>query len=62
MLLPQPEVTYNALFRGSYMFPRQDGVLLGGTEQRGDWSLTPDLAAEARIMRDQRLLNASLRY
>ena len=61
VLLPQPEVTYNALFRGSYMFPRQDGVLLGGTEQKGDWSLSPDLAAEARIMRDQQTLNSYLR-
>jgi glycine/D-amino acid oxidase-like deaminating enzyme len=61
VLLPQPEVTYNALYRGSYMFPRQDGVLLGGTEQRGDRSLAPDLAAEARIMRDQLALYAHLR-
>ncbi len=61
VLLPQPEVTYNALFRGSYMFPRRDGILLGGTEQRGDWSLAPDLAAEARILCDQRALYAALR-
>src|SRR4051794_21866375 len=61
VLLPQPEVTYNALSRGSYMFHRQDGVLLGGTEQRGEWSLAPDLAAEARILTDQRALYAHLR-
>ena len=61
VLLPQPEVTYNALFRGSYMFPRQDGVLLGGTEQRGNWSLAPDLAAEAQILANQRALYAHLR-
>ena len=62
VLLPQPEVTYNALFEGSYMFPRQDGVLLGGTEQRGVWTLTPDLAAEAGILAAQRRLSAHLRH
>ncbi len=61
VLLPQPEVTYNALFEGSYMFPRRDGVLLGGTEQRGDWTLAPDLVAEARILAAQRNLYAHLR-
>jgi len=61
VLLPQPEVTYNALYRGTYMFPRADGILLGGTEQRDDRTLTPDLQAEARIMADQRALYAHLR-
>lgn len=61
VLLPQPEITYNALYRGSYMFPRRDGVLLGGTEQRGDWSMSPDLGAEARILADQHALYAGLR-
>ena len=61
VLLPQPEVTYNALYRGTYMFPRADGILLGGTEQRGDRAPTPDLQAEARIMADQRLLFDRLR-
>jgi glycine/D-amino acid oxidase-like deaminating enzyme len=61
VLLPQPDVTYNAIGDGIYMFPRQDGILLGGTEQRGDWSLTPDLAAEAHIMAAQRALFAALR-
>ena len=34
VLLPQPEVTYNMIGDGIYAFPRHDGVLLGGTEQR----------------------------
>ena len=62
VLLPQPEVTYNALFEGSYMFPRKDGVLLGGTEQRGVWTLAPDMAAEARILASHRRLYARLHH
>ena len=30
-LLPQPEVDYIVIAGGLYMFPRQDGILLGGT-------------------------------
>jgi len=43
-LLPQPEVTYAALFEDIYMFSRHDGILLGGTHQAGDWSLEVDPA------------------
>jgi len=50
-LLPQPEVEYATLPPGGlYMFPRRDGVLLGGTHERGNWDLTPDPDAEARIL------------
>lgn len=38
-LLPQPEVEYSVVYSGLYMFSRQDGVLLGGTHDEGDWSL-----------------------
>ena len=30
ILFPQPEVDYIAIYRGLYMFPRSDGILLGG--------------------------------
>jgi glycine/D-amino acid oxidase-like deaminating enzyme len=40
VLLPQPEIDYCYLSSG-YMFPRRDGVILGGTWDHGDWSLTP---------------------
>jgi D-amino-acid oxidase len=40
VLLPQPEIDYCYLSRG-YMFPRRDGVILGGTWDHDDWSLTP---------------------
>jgi len=49
-LLPQPEVNYIALSGDLYMFPRRDGIVLGGTHVRGDWSLEPDLAAKSRVL------------
>ncbi len=50
VLLPQPEVDYNVLKDGWYMFPRADGIMLGGTFEHGNWSLDPDPAATARIL------------
>jgi glycine/D-amino acid oxidase-like deaminating enzyme len=41
ILLPQPEVDYCYLSNG-YMFPRRDGIVLGGTWDHDDWSLKPD--------------------
>lgn len=35
-----------------YMFPHGDTVLLGGTEQSGDWNLDPDPAITRRILAD----------
>lgn len=56
VLLPQPEVDYGVISEALYMFPRQDGILLGGTAQRGDWSLEPDAAAKDRILSGHRQL------
>mgnify|MGYP001199999188 CR=1 FL=1 len=33
-----------------YMFPHGDTMLLGGTEQRGDWNLDPDPEISRRIL------------
>ena len=49
-LLPQPEVDYCTLADELYMFPRSDGILLGGTHEEGVWSLQPNLEAKQRIM------------
>jgi D-amino-acid oxidase len=50
-LLPQPEVQYATLPPdGLYMFPRRDGILLGGTHEMGNWDLEPNREAEARIV------------
>jgi glycine/D-amino acid oxidase-like deaminating enzyme len=49
-LLPQPEVNYIVLAGDLYMFPRRDGIVLGGTHVRGDWSLEPDLVAKNNVL------------
>lgn len=41
VLLPQPEIDYCYLSSG-YMFPRSDGIILGGTWDHDNWSLAPD--------------------
>lgn len=50
VLLPQAGIDYLVIYRGIYMFPRTDGVLLGGTFERNDWTLTPNPAESARIL------------
>jgi glycine/D-amino acid oxidase-like deaminating enzyme len=49
-LLPQPEVQYATLAGDLYMFPRSDGILLGGTHEKGVWSLAPNLRSKAEIL------------
>ena len=50
VLRPQPEVRYSASGDWGYMFARPDGILLGGTFERGEWDATPDPADIARIV------------
>lgn len=51
ILLPQPEVDYLLLTDAFYyMFPRADGIVLGGTFERNEWSLEPDPATTTRIV------------
>jgi len=50
VLLPQPEVDYAIVTQGLYMFPRKDGIMLGGTFERGVETLTPNPEAEERIL------------
>lgn len=50
-LLPQPEIAYMTLGgSGTYMFPRKDGILLGGSFERGKSNLDPDPAITERIL------------
>lgn len=59
VLLPQPEVRYAFTGEAGYMFPRADGILLGGTFERGVWDATPQPARIARIIAShQRLFSA----
>ena len=59
-VLPQPEVDYIALYGDLYMMPREDGILLGGTHERGNWSLEPDMEAFERIVAGHRKLFAGM--
>ena len=55
-LIPQPEINYNLISSPFYMFGRPDGVLLGGTHEPDQWSLTPDPAVTQRILAGHREL------
>ncbi len=51
VLLPQPEVDYAWINdEDLYMFPRRDGILLGGSHEPGVESLEPNPVAERRIL------------
>ncbi|HEX2802562.1 MAG TPA: FAD-dependent oxidoreductase [Sphingomicrobium sp.] len=54
ILLPQPEVNYAASGRWGYMFPRADGILLGGTFELDEWSTDTQPEAIARIVEAHR--------
>ncbi len=51
-VLPQAEVNYITITDGTYMFPRSDGILLGGTFEYNNWDLTPDADVTNRILRE----------
>ncbi len=62
VLRPQPDIDYLTVgggrfsTRGSqYMFPRTDGIMLGGTFERGVATLEPDPAETERIVRNHRM-------
>jgi glycine/D-amino acid oxidase-like deaminating enzyme len=50
ILLPQPEVQYAFAGRDGYMFPRPDGILLGGTFELDEWGTEPEPETIARIL------------
>lgn len=54
VLLPQPEVNYITLAGGSYMFPRSDGIVLGGSQERDEWSPEPTPEVVERILEGNR--------
>jgi glycine/D-amino acid oxidase-like deaminating enzyme len=61
-LLPQPEVQYMTVGPDNiYMFPRRDGILLGGTHERDDWNLEPDASTIARVLRENGAVFAGMR-
>ena len=60
-LLPQPEVDYITIRGGLYMFPRRDGILLGGTFDHGVWSLDVDEAVRQRMVAGHRTFFEGMR-
>ena len=61
VLLPQAGVDYAVVTEDLYMFPRSDGIVLGGTHERGVETLEPDLEAEKRILAGQRAIFEGMR-
>jgi len=50
ILLPQPEIRYALSGGPGYMFPRTDGIILGGTAERDVFNPNPDPAAITRLI------------
>jgi glycine/D-amino acid oxidase-like deaminating enzyme len=50
ILLPQPEIDYCYLSEAGYMFPRHDGIILGGTWDHDNWSLEPNPQQATEIL------------
>jgi D-amino-acid oxidase len=61
ILEPQPEVRYAFTGGPGYMFPRPDGIILGGTFELDEWDATPQPAAIARIIASHKRFFAGLR-
>ena len=64
VLVPQPEVEYSTMGgvpnrnAGGFihMMPRSDGIVLGGTSERGEWSLEPNEDARRRVIEEHQAL------
>lgn len=50
VLLPQAEIDYCYLYGAIYMFPRRDGIILGGSFDYEDWSLQVNADQTKRIL------------
>jgi D-amino-acid oxidase len=64
VLLPQPEIDYSYIFPSAdnllYMFPRKDGIILGGLFEKGSWSLDPSPKESERILNGHYKISKSL--
>jgi glycine/D-amino acid oxidase-like deaminating enzyme len=61
ILEPQPEVRYAFTGGPGYMFPRPDGIILGGTFELDQWDTTPEPQTIARIVARHKAFFATLR-
>jgi D-amino-acid oxidase len=60
ILEPQPEVQYAFTGGPGYMFPRPDGIILGGTFELDQWDTTTDPATIAKMVERHRAFFATL--
>jgi D-amino-acid oxidase len=61
ILVPQPELNYMYIGGSGYMFPRSDGVLLGGTHERGIWTLGSDDAVITNMIEEHKRVADGMR-
>ena len=61
VLSPQPEVQYAYTLPSGYMFPRQDGIILGGTFEHDEWSTVPEPETIRGILAAHRSLASDFR-
>ena len=61
ILLPQPEIDYIMIKGDYYMFPRRDGIVLGGTHDRDEWRLDVDPVVTTRILTNHRSIFERMR-
>ncbi|MGZ2412115.1 D-amino-acid oxidase [Sphingomonas sp. F9_3S_D5_B_2] len=61
ILEPQPEVRYAFTGEAGYMFPRADGILLGGSYEMGEWNANPQPDDIARIVASHKRFFSSFR-
>lgn len=61
ILEPQPDIRYALTGGPGYMFPRPDGILLGGTFELDQWDATPQPETIARIISEQKSFFSSFR-
>ncbi len=61
ILIPQPEVRYAFAGQAGYMFPRADGILLGGTFEPDEWEAVPRPADIERIVASHKELFGGFR-
>jgi len=61
ILEPQPAIQYALTGGPGYMFPRPDGIILGGTFELDQWDATPQPATIARILASQKRFFESFR-
>ena len=61
VLRPQQDVRYAYAVDGGYMFPRADGILLGGTFERGETDPTPQPEDISRIVASHKAFSEGFR-